>query len=183
MNPRAPSGAAQSAVTWVTGWVNVWTLPCIMSHSLCRSLFHIVFSTKQRRNYIPKSSLETCWAYVAGIARNHHMRVYAVGGTQNHIHALVDLPAELALADAVRTLKCNSSRWLRESVPLFAWQSGYGGFSVSPSQIRRVVNYISHQAQHHARYSFEEEFRSMLMAAGIDRQFAHDCGAPEGAWD
>ncbi len=66
-----------------------------MSHSLCRSQFHIVFSTKQRRNYIPKSSLETSWAYVAGIARNHYMRVYAVGGTQNHIHVLVDLPAEL----------------------------------------------------------------------------------------
>ena len=93
-----------------------------MSHSLCRSLFHIVFSTKERRNYIPRSSLETTWAYIAGIARNHDMRVFAVGGTQNHIHALVDLPPEAALADAVRTLKCNSNRRLRESVRLFQWQ-------------------------------------------------------------
>jgi REP element-mobilizing transposase RayT len=152
-----------------------------MSHSLCRSLFHIVFSTKERRNYIPKSSLETTWAYLAGIARNHDMRVFAVGGTQNHIHALVDLPPDLAVANAVRALKCNSSRWLRESVRLFQWQQGYGAFSVSPSNIRRVVNYISHQPQHHARYSFEEEFRSILKAAGISREFVRSSAAPEGA--
>jgi len=152
-----------------------------MSHSLCRSLFHIVFSTKQRRDYIPKSSLETTWAYIAGIARNHDMRVFSVGGTQNHIHALVDLPPELALADAVRTLKCNSSRWLRESVRLFQWQQGYGAFSVSPSQLGRVVNYISHQAQHHSRYTFEEEFRAILKAAGINRWLDDDFAAPEGA--
>ncbi|MFZ0705115.1 MAG: IS200/IS605 family transposase [Candidatus Korobacteraceae bacterium] len=152
-----------------------------MSHSLCRSLFHIVFGTKQRRDYIPKSSLENTWAYIAGIARNHDMRVFAVGGTQNHIHALVELSPELAPAAAVRTLKCNSSRWLRESVPLFQWQQGYGAFSVSPSQLGRVVNYISHQAQHHARYSFEEEFRSILKAAGINRRFDDYCVAPEGA--
>ena len=151
-----------------------------MSHRLCLSLFHIVFSTKQRRSYIPKSSLENTWAYVAGIARNHQMRVFAVGGTQNHIHALVDLPPEPALADAVRTLKCNSSRWMRESVRLFQWQQGYGAFSVSPSQLGRVVNYVSHQAQHHARYSFEEELRAMLKAAGMNGRFDDDRVAPDG---
>jgi REP element-mobilizing transposase RayT len=152
-----------------------------MSHSICRSLFHIVFSTKERRNYIPRASLETTWAYVAGIARNHRMRVFTAGGTENHVHILLELPPEMAVADAIRTLKCNSSRWLRESVRLFSWQQGYGAFSVSPSHLGRVVNYISHQAEHHKRYSFEEEFRAMLKAAGIVPQSAEDCAAPEGA--
>src|SRR5215469_13732290 len=128
-----------------------------MSHSLSRSLFHVVFSTKQRLSLIPRSSLDNTWAYIAAIARNHRMGVFTVGGTQDHVHALVELPPDVALADAVRTLKCNSSRWLGESARFFRWQQGYGAFSVSPSQIRHVVNYISHQAEHHARYSFEEE--------------------------
>jgi putative transposase len=116
-----------------------------------------------------------------GIARNHHMRVFAVGGTQNYIHALVDLPPDLALADVVRTMKCNSSAWMRQSVRLFQWQQGYGVFSVSPSQLASVVNYISHQAQHHARCSFEEELRSILKAAGVRQRLANGCVAPEGA--
>ena len=79
-----------------------------MSHSLCRAYFHVIFSTKERRNYIPRDSLDTTWAYMAGIARNHHVPVIAVGGTQNHVHILLDLPPEMALADIVRTVKCNT---------------------------------------------------------------------------
>jgi REP element-mobilizing transposase RayT len=109
------------------------------------------------------------------------MRVFTAGGTENHVHILLELPPEMAVADAVRTLKCNSSRWLRESVRLFSWQQGYGAFSVSPSHLGRVVNYIAHQAEHHKRYSFEEEFRAMLKAAGIVPQSAEDWAAPEGA--
>ena len=78
------------------------------------------------------------------------MRVFAVGGTQNHIHALVELSPEQALSDAVRTLKCNSSRWIREWVRLFQWQQGYGAFSASPSQVRRVnmSNQLGHRKLH-----------------------------------
>lgn len=151
-----------------------------MSHSLCRSLFHIVFSTKERRNLIPRASLDTTWAYIAGIARNHQMRVLAVGGAQNHVHLLLDLQPDMTLSDAVRTVKCNSSRWMRESVRLFSWQEGYSAFSVSPSQAGRVVRYNPHQAEHHARYWFDDELRAMLKAAGIEPQ---TCAAPEGAED
>jgi putative transposase len=91
---------------------------------------------------------------------------------------LLELPPEMALANAVRTLKCNSSRWLRKSVRLFEWQQGYGGFSVSPSQVGVVMRYIAHQEQHHARYSFDDELRSMMRVAGIAPR---DCTAPEGA--
>ena len=107
------------------------------------------------------------WDYLAGIARNHGMQVMAVGGTQNHIHILVVLPSDIALSDAVRTLKANSSRWMRETDRLFAWQEGYGAFSVSPSQLERVKQYIANQPAHHATHSFEQEFLAMLQAANI----------------
>jgi REP element-mobilizing transposase RayT len=151
-----------------------------MSHSLCRCIFHVVFTTKERRNYIPRVSLEKTWAYLAGIARNHDIRVLAAGGTQNHVHLLLELAPDVNLSDAVRILKSNSSRWLRESVRLFGWQQGFYAFSVSPSQVGGVMNYIAHQEKHHSRYSFDEEFRSILKAAGL-RVDAQTCAAPEGA--
>ena len=138
-----------------------------MSHTLCRAVFHVVFSTKERRNLLPET-LDRTWAYIAGIGRNHDLRVYAIGGTQNHVHALLELRPDIALSDAVRVLKANSSRWLRESIPAFCWQVGYGAFSVSPSQVARVVNYIRNQEKHHRRMSFEDEMDSMLRAAAMD---------------
>jgi len=95
------------------------------------------------------------------------MQVLAVGGTENHVHMLVVLPADMALSDAARTLKANSSRWMRETDRLFAWQEGYGAFSVSPSQLDRVKQYIANQPTHHATHSFEQEFLAMLQAANI----------------
>jgi REP element-mobilizing transposase RayT len=105
------------------------------------------------------------WNYLAGIARNHGMQVLAVGGTENHVHILVVLPPDMALSDAVRTLKANSSRWMRETDRLFAWQGGYGAFSVAPSQLDRVKQYIANQPAHHETRSFEDEFLAMLQAA------------------
>lgn len=105
--------------------------------------------------------------YLAGIARNLPIQVLAIGGTENHVQILVLLPADQKLSDAVRTLKCNSSRWMRETRPRFGWQEGYGAFSVSPSQLERVKHYIANQAEHHRTRSFEDEFLAMLQAANI----------------
>jgi len=107
------------------------------------------------------------WNYLAGIARNHGMQMLSVGGTQNHVHMLVVLPSDMALSDAVRTLKANSSRSMRETDRLFAWQEGYGALSVSPSQLERVKPYIANQPAHHRTHSFEQEFLAMLQAANI----------------
>ncbi len=136
-----------------------------MAHSYVSSVFHIVFSTKQRMQLIHNQT--RLWNYLAGIARNHGIQTLAVGGTGNHAHMLVVLPADTALSDAVRTLKANSSRWMRETDRPFAWQEGYGAFSVSPSQLERVTRYIANQAAHHRTHSFEEEFLAMLQAANI----------------
>jgi REP element-mobilizing transposase RayT len=149
-----------------------------MPHSYVSSVFHIVFSTKQRTQLIPTDRQPNLWNYLAGIARNHGMHILAVGGTANHVHVLIVLPAETALADAVRTLKANSSRWMRETSPSFAWQHGYGAFSVSPSQLERVKQYIANQPAHHQTRSFEQEFLAMLQAANIKANQPPDRAAP-----
>jgi REP element-mobilizing transposase RayT len=138
-----------------------------MAHSYVSSVFHLVFSTKQRMRLIRPDHQRPLWNYLAGIARNHGIQTLAVGGTGDHVHMLVVLPADMALSAAVRTLKANSSRWMRETDRLFGWQEGYGAFSVSPSQLKRVTQYIANQAAHHATRSFEEEFLAMLQAANI----------------
>src|SRR5690349_7633801 len=133
-----------------------------MSHTLCRAIFHVVFSTKERRNLIPRDGMERTWAYMAGIARNHDLHVHAIGGTQNHAHVLIEIRPDTCLSDAVRQLKANSSRWLRESMPTFSWQEGYSAFSVSPPSVAAVANYIRNQARHHHKRSFDEELQAML---------------------
>jgi putative transposase len=138
-----------------------------MPHSYVSSIFHVVFSTKQRRQLIPTGIQTRLWNYLAGIARNHDIQMLAVGGTENHVHMLLAIPPDTALADAVRTLKANSSRLMRETSKSFSWQEGYGAFSVSPSQLDRVKRYIANQPAHHARHSYEEEFLAMLQAANI----------------
>jgi len=138
-----------------------------MAHSYVSSVFHIVFSTKQRMQLIRPDLQPRLWNYLSAIAHNHRIHILAIGGTDNHVHILAALPAEAQLSETVRTLKCNSSRWLRETKPLFAWQEGYGAFSVSPSQLPRVKRYIANQAEHHRRRTFEDEFTAMLEAANI----------------
>ena len=90
-----------------------------MAHSYVSSVFHVVFSTKQRMQLIRPTNQSRLWNYLAGIARNHGMQVLAVGGTENHVHVLLVLPPDMALSDAVRTLKANSSRWMRQTDRLF----------------------------------------------------------------
>ena len=143
-----------------------------MAHSYVSSAFHIVFGTKQRAQLIRPDNQSRLWNYLAGMARNHGIHTLAVGGTGNHVHLLVVLPADMALSAAVRTLKANSSRWMRETDRLFAWQEGYCAFSVSPSQLERVTRYITNQAAHHRTRWFEDEFLAMLQAAKI--QFGRD---------
>jgi REP element-mobilizing transposase RayT len=136
-----------------------------MPHSHVTALFHIVFSTKERMQLIRPEIQPRLWNYMKDVAHNHRIRVLAIGGMDDHIHALVSLCAEASVAEVVRTLKCNSSRWLRETKPLFCWQEGYGAFSISPSQVERVRRYIHNQREHHARRSFDDELRAMLAAA------------------
>ena len=133
-----------------------------MAHKYSNILIHCVFSTKERRNLIPPEMLPRLWKYFAGIGRNHGIPVLAAGGISNHSHLLIVLPTDVPVAKAVQVLKANSSRWLHEHGLEFAWQEGYGAFSVSESNADKVKKYIAQQAEHHRTVSFQEEFLEFL---------------------
>jgi len=102
-----------------------------------------------------------------GIARNCGFDILAIGGTENHIHILLSLPRRGNLVDVIRDLKANSSRFMKTQSPGFAWQDGYSALSVSPSQVVVVKNYIAHQAEHHHKRTFDEEYLALLVKAGV----------------
>ena len=135
-----------------------------MSHTHSWVLVHCVFSTKQRANLIPDPD-ELC-QYLTGIARAKKITLLAAGGTANHIHLLLAIPPTMTLSKAVQELKSNSSRWLHERGVRFEWQEGYGAFSVSQSQKQVVAEYIGHQIEHHRKWSFEQEFMTLLKKSG-----------------
>ena len=137
-----------------------------MPHALTSNLVHCIFSTKERADSIPDPA--ELGRYLGGVAREKHIPLIIAGGTTNHVHLLIALPASLALAKALQDLKGNSSRWLNRKSADFAWQEGYSAFSVSPTHKRAVTSYIKNQARHHATRSFEDEFVAILKKSEID---------------
>lgn len=138
-----------------------------MSHTYPNVLIHCVFSTKNRRDSIPDELLGKLKIYFVGIGKNHDIPVLCAGGTANHAHLLIALPSTIPLAKAMQVLKANSARWLGEHGLNFAWQEGYGAFSVSASNVNAVKHYIDHQAEHHRKHSFEDEFVSLLRKSNV----------------
>jgi putative transposase len=138
-----------------------------MGHAYANNYVHCVFSTKNRAPLIRADLQTKLGEYLKGIGRNLDIPLIGVGGTDNHIHLLIRLPATMTLASAIQKLKANSSRWLDERRPGFEWQPGYGAFSVSPCNLAPVLTYIRRQPEHHVTRDFEEEFRAMLIKAGV----------------
>lgn len=142
-----------------------------MAHSYTQLLYHMVFSTHERRPFLHADLRSRIFEYLAGAIRSEGGHALLVGGVEDHVHLLVRLRQDRALSDVVRDLKANSSKWIHQTfVTLadFAWQSGYGAFSVSRSQAPRVRRYIAQQEQHHRRLSFQEEFVQLLNRHGIE---------------
>lgn len=127
--------------------------------------YHLVFSTKNRFPQITRDLRQRLYDYMGGIIKGERGLLLSAGGTEDHVHLLVSLPAQPSVADFLRLIKANSSRWVHEMFPhhrTFAWQSGYGAFSVSPSNDEDVRRYITTQAEHHRRITFQEEFLEFL---------------------
>jgi REP element-mobilizing transposase RayT len=113
---------------------------------------------------------ERLWPYLGGIARQNEIKTLAIGGTSDHVHVLLSLPATSSIAKAMQLLKGNSSKWIRETFPkmhFFAWQEGYGAFSVGVSAVDATMAYIRNQAEHHRTRSFREEYQAMLKKHGF----------------
>ena len=138
-----------------------------MSHTYTSNLLHCVFSTKQRAAIIPADRQEHLWAYLLGIARNLEIKILAIGGTSDHLHLLFALPPTMNLAKVMCDMKANSSQWVNEASLRFAWQEGYGAFSVSSSRVADVQRHIRNQAEHHKKRNFEQGFVGLLRKSGI----------------
>ena len=136
-----------------------------MGHTASNILVHIIFSTKSRSPLITDDIADDLRAYMGGIIREMDGRALAINGVSDHVHLLVRVPAARSIAEVMRVVKANSSKWVHEKWPerkTFAWQSGYGAFSVSESNLGAVQRYIARQEQHHQKQSFQEEFLQFL---------------------
>lgn len=150
-----------------------------MSHTYASNRVHVVFSTKDRKKNLANDLQPKLWGYMKGIAKNHGFEVVKIGGTSDHVHALLVVPPAMPLAKAVQSIKGCSSKWLNDTGAAgtnFAWQEGYGAFSVSASQTDGVVAYIENQPAHHGRRNYEEEFVELLRRYGISYDPAHVLG-------
>jgi REP element-mobilizing transposase RayT len=141
-----------------------------MAHTHTLLVYHIVFGVRGRVPLLTNALREDVFQYIAGIVRNLDGYLYIVNGTPDHAHILARLGASTPVADLVRVLKANSSKWIRESgrSPDFAWQEGYGAFTVSRSQIARVGLYIERQQAHHRVRSFQEEYVELMSKHGVE---------------
>lgn len=129
-----------------------------MGQTLTNLTIHIIFSTKNRVPSIDPEIKQPLLAYLGGIIKQNKAIPIIINGTSDHIHMLVEIPPNLSVSELVRIAKTNSSRWLHEtwqSAQKFAWQSGFGAFSVSKSAIETVINYIKNQEIHHQKNLFK----------------------------
>ena len=136
-----------------------------MAQTLVNVLVHVIFSTKERRHLIKTEIRPELHAYMAGTLRNLDSPCLGIGGTSNHVHLLTALPKRAALSDVVGKLKKSSSKWIKTKGPAyahFAWQEGYGAFSIGQSQVTVLKRYICRQEEHHKTKSFEAELIDTL---------------------
>lgn len=142
-----------------------------MPQSLAAVYLHVVFSTKHREPWLVPDLTPRVHEYLGGVAHGHGCRLLTAGGIPDHVHLLVSLGREIAIADLVKQLKASSSRWVHDTFADrrgFTWQAGYGAFSVSPSQLTVVMRYIDTQEEHHRDRTFQDEYRELLTKHGVE---------------
>ena len=138
-----------------------------MPQSLIFALVHIVFSTKDRTPTIHNPN--DLHAYLATVARNLGCECFRAGGTADHVHLAINLSRTITIADLIGELKTSSSQWMkRQGTTNFAWQRGYGAFTLGRSDLDAVVRYIDTQEEHHCKIDFRDELRTILKRYGIE---------------
>jgi putative transposase len=133
--------------------------------------YHIVFSTKERVPVLKADRREDLFRYIWGITKNYECHLYRINGTEDHVHILTSLHPSVSLADLVKNVKASSSLWIKENSVFrsFAhWQDGYGAFTHSNREVDALIEYIKGQVEHHRRASFAEEYRKLLVDAGVE---------------
>ncbi len=135
-----------------------------MGNSFVNTNVHIIFHVKIACS-IREEDLAQVFHYIGGIIRSLSGISYRIGGRPDHVHILATLPSTISMADFVRTIKANTSKWIKSIHPEykdFSWQEGYGAFSVSRSNIDSVIQYINNQREHHTKLSVQDEFQRFL---------------------
>src|SRR5580698_283934 len=136
-----------------------------MPESLSSVLIHVIFSTKDRAPLLDAEMRPKLYAYLAGAARGCGCECYRIGGVADHVHLAIRLSRTLTISDLIRELKSPSSNWLKNQSPAlsnFAWQRGYGAFSVSFSALEELRHYIDTQEEHHRTRTLQGEYRLFL---------------------
>ena len=142
-----------------------------MGQSLVKNYVHIIFSTKNREPFIHRNYEEELYKYLGGVCKAHNCTPIQVGGYVDHVHILCLISSRMTIAGLLEELKTDSSKWMKkQAVELskFYWQDGYGAFSINPSQVDTVVNYIKKQHEHHLKKSFQDEYRGFLQKYNMD---------------
>ncbi len=142
-----------------------------MPQSLSNILIHLIWSTKDRHPWLEPGIREKTYAFLAGAVRQCDCKAYRVGGVADHVHLAVRLSRTLSVADLVKEVKTASSKWVKTqdaSLPEFAWQQGYGVFSVGMSHKETRLHYIDTQVEHHRTRTFQDEYRAFLTKYGIE---------------
>ncbi|WP_294301881.1 IS200/IS605 family transposase [uncultured Chryseobacterium sp.] len=142
-----------------------------MPQSLNKIYIHIVFSTKNRAPLISDEIKDDLFKYLGGICKNLECSPIQVGGYRDHVHILCMLSKKITLIKLLEELKSSSSKWIKTldvKYANFYWQSGYGAFSVNPTEIEVVTNYIQKQEEHHQVKGFQEEYRAFLKKYNIE---------------
>ena len=136
-----------------------------MPQSHANILLHVIFSTKERLPFLTPDVAPQLHAYLATATRNLDCECYRVGGIVDHVHLAVRLSRTLTTAKLVETIKSSSSKWMKDQPPelsKFAWQKGYGAFSISQSHLTKLTHYIDNQEEHHRTQTFQDEYRDLL---------------------
>jgi REP element-mobilizing transposase RayT len=136
-----------------------------MSQSLSSVLLHVIYSTHNRTPWLKDSLCQEMHAFLAGAVRKCGCEAYRVGGVSDHVHLAVRLHRTIAIADLIKEVKSSSSKWIKTRDPIcrdFAWQKGYGVFSLGMSQRDQLIRYIEGQEAHHKTLTFQEEYRTFL---------------------
>ena len=134
-----------------------------MAHTAGNIVLHLIFSTKGRQALMVPEIRADLFAYLGGIVREMHGTALIINGTADHVHMLIRIRPAQAVAEIARVIKTNSSRWARSKWKIeFAWQTGYGAFSVSESNVPAISRYIAEQEQHHKKRNFQQEYVAFL---------------------
>jgi REP element-mobilizing transposase RayT len=142
-----------------------------MGQSLVKNYVHLIFSTKNREPLIFPPFEDELHNYLGGICNSLECQTIKVGGFNDHVHILCMLSKKIALMKLLEEVKSHSSKWMKinhASLSNFYWQDGYGAFSVNPTEIDTIINYIANQHEHHTKKTYQDEYRAILKKYNVD---------------